>query len=46
MEHDVVNYDVLPGGNELLLIRPNAQTTAHAAVVLNWTELLRSRAAR
>jgi hypothetical protein len=38
--HDVVNYDVFPNGKELLMIRPNAPGPAHAAIVLNWPELL------
>lgn len=38
-QHDVVNYDVFPGGKELLMIRTNAPGQVHAAVVLNWPGL-------
>jgi dipeptidyl aminopeptidase/acylaminoacyl peptidase len=43
--HDVVNYDVFPGGKELVMIRPNPPGPTRAAVVLNWPEFLRQRAA-
>ena len=43
-QHDVQNYDVFPGGKELLMIL-ESQAPIQASVVLNWAELLRQRAA-
>lgn len=42
---NVVNYDIFPGGRELLMIRLGP-TTLHEAIVLNWPELLRQRGSR
>lgn len=43
-QHNFTNYDVFPGGNELLMIHANP-ITMRPAVILNWPELLRQRAA-
>jgi hypothetical protein len=42
--HNMTNYDVFPGGKELLMIRINS-SPVRAAILLNWPELLRQRAA-
>lgn len=42
--HNMTNYDVFPGGQELLMIRAHSGAV-RAAIVLNWPELLRQRAA-
>jgi eukaryotic-like serine/threonine-protein kinase len=42
--HNMTNYDVFPGGKELLMIRINSNPL-RAAILLNWPELLRQRAA-
>ena len=42
--HNMTNYDVFPGGKELLMIRTSS-SPIHAAILLNWPELLRQRAA-
>jgi serine/threonine protein kinase/Tol biopolymer transport system component len=42
--HNMTNYDVFPGGKELLMIRINS-SPVRAVILLNWPELLRQRAA-
>jgi serine/threonine protein kinase len=42
VHHDVQNYDVFPGGKELLMIRSDPNPY-RAAMVLSWPELLRQR---
>lgn len=41
--HNFTNYDVFPGGKELLMIRTNP-SPVRAAIMLNWPGLLRQRA--
>ena len=43
VQHNMTNYDVFPGGKELLMIRAHPNPV-HAGIVLNWPELLRQRA--
>jgi serine/threonine-protein kinase len=45
VQHNIQNYDVFPGGNELLMIRNTSAASWRAGVLLNWPELVRQRAA-